>query len=400
MGLEEFDNCDYQLLYDRIIELEHRVYEAELLSDASIDRIMSFNTELHITAWNKTCEVHSGKTKNEVLGKHFFSVFPSAQDNEAIAKAINMSLKGVKMFVPADKGSIDGGYHESHFIPLKDEFGTVTGVLYLVHDVAHRIKTENELKKLNKSLAKKNKDLKEKNRELASFFSIAGNDLKSPLWRIYSFSDIILADKNNVLSEESRTYFKRIQASIQRMNLLTDDIISYSHITEENADISSIDLNNVLRFVKHSLKTVINEKMVNIKADTLPVIAGNSQMLTQLFQNIISNALKFQEPTNLPHISITSDYIPCTDIKIKDAIDSTNYIRLSFSDNGIGFEKKYAERIFEMFQRLHGVNSYPGNGIGLAICRKIMTIHGGFITAESSPGSGSTFSCYFPIANT
>jgi signal transduction histidine kinase len=208
---------------------------------------------------------------------------------------------------------------------------------------------------------------------------------------------MILTKEVEHLSDTGKMYFKRIQASLQRMNLLTDDILSYSQLDTEGETLGSVNLNNTLKFVRNTLSEEIARKNAVIKSDMLPSITGYRTLLSQLFQNIISNALKFQEGEATPEIRISATYVNSSGLKYKELIDDTDYVCISFADNGIGFERKYVDRIFQMFQRLHTGDKYSGTGIGLAICKKIVELHRGYITAESTPGGGSAFHCYLPL---
>jgi PAS domain S-box-containing protein len=378
-------------------ELRRKDTLAELINDASIDRILAINKETKIIAWNKMLESITGISKDESLGRDLFEVLPEMADIPEINRAIKSALKGFKSFVPSDKGSFSGSYCEHHFVPLHDEEGEVFGVLNIIHDVAHRIKVENELRKLNKALVKKNKELKQKNSELVSFAHVTAHDLKEPLRKIYTFLEMILNKDADRLSEEGKVYFRRVQASAQRMGLLTDDILSYTQLNDENNREGSVDLNEVLQDAKQSLMESMTFSQAAIHTAALPAITGFRSLIFQLFKNILHNALKFRNPDATPVVEITSTTASGNDIKHADAVPEVQYCRVSVTDNGIGFDIKYADKIFQIFQRLHPDDQYAGTGMGLAICKKVMEIHQGFITAESSPGKGSTFHCYFPV---
>lgn len=378
-------------------ELLDRATLAEMLNDASIDQVLAFDMNLHIISWNKTCELISGIPTTEAVGKHLHDVFPAIPSFEEVAQAIAMSVKGFKTFVPADKGSYKGGYYENHFIPLKDENGNQFGVMNIMHDVTHRIKYEDELKRLNKALVRKNLELKRKNDDLLSFTHVTSHDLKEPLRKIYTFVELIMTQEGKQLSEKSRHYFRRVQASVQRLGLLTDDILAYAQINSVTFGLSDVDLNASLRRAVSNLSHIIQSKQASVEIGELPVIKGCDKMIVQLFQNLLSNAIKFQEPGAIPRITISASIVKGRDIKNSELAPDTAYCCISVADNGIGFEKKYEQRIFQMFQRLHGSGNYSGTGIGLTLCRKIMDMHNGIIAADSVLGDGSTFYCYFPL---
>jgi PAS domain S-box-containing protein len=371
---------------------------AEMINDASIDRIMVIDTDRKIIEWNKSCETLTGLKKDMLVGQDILIGCPDIEHNEDIQKAITGALKGYRMFVPSEKGSCIGVHHETHFIPLKDNDSKIVGVLCLMHDVAHRVKAENELKSLNKALARKNKELKEKNAEILDFSQITGQDLKEPLRKIYTFIEMLLLKENSNLSDEGKATFKRVQSSVQRMGMLTDDLLNYSQVGLHSADkLVPINLNHVLTAVKSNMRDNIAEKEAVIESEQLPVIDGYRTLLQELFERIIDNALKFRNETNAPFISITAEKVNGTDVPDQGVVPADHYACISFTDNGIGFEQRYVDRIFRMFQRLHSKELYGGSGMGLASCKKIMELHHGFITAESTPGHGSTFHCFFPL---
>lgn len=370
---------------------------AEMLTDASIDRILAFDKDMCITAWNKTVEQLSGIKKEEVMGIKLLERFPKMKEDEVLHNAIYTALNGAHVFLPARKGVYMKGYFESYFIPLRDKYKKVQGVLNIMHDVTHTIQIEQELKAANKSLIRKNRELKHRNAELASFSYIASHDLKEPLRKIYTFIEMILTREADSLSEPGTLYFKRVQASVQRMGLLINDILTFTQLNTEKQTLAEVDLNHTLMMVKNNLADILATTNTVIECDSLPVIKGYRNLLMQLFQNLISNAVKFQEPGNTPRVNIQCATFKGNEIDHPEASADSDYLLLSFRDNGIGFEDKFSDRIFQMFKRLHNNERYPGTGIGLALCRKIAEMHNGFITASSTLRRGSTFNCYLQI---
>lgn len=385
-----------KLVSEEMYQLMDRIHHAELLIDVSIDRVMALDPDMRVITWNKMCEQLWGRTKDEVLGRPVFEVIPEFRSAPVIHNALENALKGLKVFVPAGEGSFGGGYFEQHFIPLREEGREVEGVLVVIHDVAHRVKAENELKALNKSLARKNKELKQRNAELLSFAHVTGHDLKEPLRKIYTFIEMLVSREAEHLSDEGRSLFKRIQGAVQRMGMLTDDILNFAEVGTADKKVEPVDLNHTLKFVLFSLQEQVEGKGAVVALATLPVVQGYRNLLAQLFQHLISNALKFVEAGRAPQISITAAACAGSETGYPEAIPDQRYERISIRDNGIGFEKKYAGRIFQMFQRLNSSPAFPGTGIGLALCQKVAELHHGFIIAESTPGEGSTFHVFLP----
>jgi light-regulated signal transduction histidine kinase (bacteriophytochrome) len=182
------------------------------------------------------------------------------------------------------------------------------------------------------------------------------------------------------------------------MSILIQDLLTFSRISTKQDNTETVALSKVVDTVLSVLELTIQETGAVIKVSQLPLILGDESQLGQLFQNLISNALKFKAPDVAPIIEITADIIRSYQLPahVKPAKATANYYRISVSDNGIGFDQKYAERIFQVFQRLHGRSEFAGTGIGLAICEKVVSNHGGAITATSEPGKGAIFTIYLP----
>ena len=376
--------------------LNEQIKFFEALSNAGIDQMISFDTNKQISFCNKTCADLRQIDKDAVVGELITDVLPVFKENEHILAATQYALLGFKMFVPHEKGTHNGTYYEHHLIPLKDETENVTGVLVIIYDAAPRIIAEQQLQQLNKELQKKNKELKVLNNEVLAFAHMAGHDLKEPLHKIYNFMEIILRDEARNFTDKGRNYFKRVQIAAQRMGLLTDDMLAFAELNIEKSPKTMVDLNRTLAFAKNSLRTQITNKDAEIVADELPTVQGFTSLLSQLFQHILSNALKFQSLSATPKIDISCMLLDGEHLQKFDAPEVNKYCAISFTDNGIGFEQRYAESIFNMFQRLQP-DSFAGNGMGLAVCKKICELHNGFIEARSEPGSGSTFICYLPV---
>jgi PAS domain S-box-containing protein len=249
---------------------------------------------------------------------------------------------------------------------------------------------------LRQELSDKIKQLEEMNEELSSFAFVASHDLREPLRKIQIFSDWLCQRESAKLSPEGLDRFNRIQAAVTRMETLIDDILSYSRLTTANKNFEKLELNAVLENVKSDLQETITETNAVIESDPLPAVKGNASQFAQLFQNLLSNALKYRKRDTPPHVRITCSEVEGKSLEFHNANPNMLYIRISISDNGIGFDEQYSKKIFQMFQRLHGMHEYPGTGMGLAICKKIMEYHGGFISGKGKPGEGAIFDCYIP----
>ena len=264
-------------------------------------------------------------------------------------------------------------------------------------ELRQRRNITNQLKSYQAALQDQIKLLNASNLELEQFAYVASHDLQEPLRKITSYSDRITARYKNALDAEAQTYFDRIASAASRMRNLIDDLLSYSKNSRAPNEMKEVDLNHVFKTVMDDLELSIKNQNATITAENLPVVKGEEIQLRQLFQNLISNALKFTNPGATPLIDITSRAISENEWPVNSAKKrSKKYFEIDIKDNGIGFEEKYADKIFVIFQRLHGGNEYDGTGIGLAICKKITENHDGFITVKSQPGNGTTFRVILP----
>ena len=253
-----------------------------------------------------------------------------------------------------------------------------------------------ERKTMERSLTQKTAELQQTNANLAEFAYVASHDLKEPLRKIQVFSDRIATKEATRLSDTGKDWFRRMQTAAARMDTLIDDLLSFSRTNTNEKPPEPTDLNALLATIKSDLSEQIERSKARIEARDLPTLNVVPIQFRQLMQNLISNAIKFHKPDVPPVIRITADTVPGNESNHPAADKNKLYVKLSFADNGIGFEPEYAERIFGLFQRLHGKGEYPGTGIGLALCKKVAENHDGFIVAEGKPGEGATFNVFLP----
>lgn len=366
---------------------------AEMLYDRSIDRVIAINTDWEIIAWNKTTEIITGIKRNTVFNKPLLDVFPGlGADNEWL-QAVDKCFQGLITFLPSKPGAANRHYYENHFIPLKDDDGAVFGVMNIMHDVAHRVKEELQLEKLSSRLTNQYLQLQKANAELVTFTNITGNDIKEPLKKAYSSLETVARADGPLLSDTSKAALRRVQSSLNRVNLLLEDILALANANTNGRQFTQVKLDIVLAEAVEILHEKIAEKQARIEAEKLPVIYGNAQMMQYLFVNLLDNALKFQPEGNVPVINITARHITGNTRPGVVTGQEKKYVCIYFKDNGIGFKDSEAEQIFNMFERLHPRNRYGGSGIGLTICQKIAEAHGGYMEAKGQEGMGSTFTC-------
>jgi light-regulated signal transduction histidine kinase (bacteriophytochrome) len=243
------------------------------------------------------------------------------------------------------------------------------------------------------TLFAKNRELETMSSELKTFNTIAANDYNETLRNLYTSMEFIVSKDAKNLSDPGRANVRRAQAAIQKLKLLTEDIVAYSKISTDEP-LSAVDLNVILAIVINSLQKKVLENRAVISYKDLPIVQGYPLLMTILFTHLIDNAIKFRKEHLEPVIKITATVQDGADIDHSAANKELTYDVISVIDNGIGFEKQEGEKIFTMFYRLQEKGKSKGSGIGLAICKKIMDLHGGFISSECTPEC-TTFRCYF-----
>lgn len=247
------------------------------------------------------------------------------------------------------------------------------------------------LKKLQVELETSIEELKKSNAGLEEFAYAASHDLQEPLRKINYFAERLRKGLGQRLSEDENRMFERMENAARRMSQLINDLLTYSQISRNKRTFGTTNLNEVLQQVTSDLETAIAEKKAAISIPRLPVIHGDPVQLRQLFQNLLSNSLKYSKQDTPPAISVN-----CNEVTRQINGVSKSFYSIQIVDNGIGFEQEHAERIFKVFQRLHGQSEFPGTGIGLAIVQKVVENHHGIITAAGRPGEGSTFTILLP----
>jgi len=254
--------------------------------------------------------------------------------------------------------------------PLKSESGVIQGGVIVLQDISER-------KKLAEEAARSNAALQQ-------FASVAAHDLQEPIRTVSGFVDLLAENQGSAIDEESARCMSKIKGGVKRMQTLINDLLSYSRIQTKPQVLSPTDCNEIVEGAILNLNASIRSSGGGITFDQLPTVIADISQLSQLFENLLGNALKFAEPGRPPTVHVSAK---------KEGIEWL----FSIKDNGIGIAKEFSEKIFLVFQRLHSSNAYPGTGIGLAVCQKIVERHGGRIWFDSEPGIGTTF--HFTIRN-
>jgi signal transduction histidine kinase len=254
-----------------------------------------------------------------------------------------------------------------------------------VREANARLESVNaQLATTNATLERRAAELARSNAELEQFASIASHDLQEPLRKVRTFTEHLAATESDHLSEKGRDYIVRANSAAERMQKLIEDLLKFSRVSTHGRPFVPVDLGLLTREVIVDLEAQVHQARAQVTVGALPIVNGDALQLRQLMQNLISNALKFRRED------------VATAIEIDGAI-SDGTAKITVRDNGIGFDPRYSQRIFRVFERLHGRTAYAGTGIGLALCRKIVERHGGAIVADSEPGAGSTFSVTIPV---
>ncbi|RRA99751.1 sensor histidine kinase [Larkinella rosea] len=299
-------------------------------------------------------------------------------------------------------------WHLATVKALRDEKGVLFWSGFLVDVQAQKMvdrtlkdnlelmETKQKLEKYQHELKLNIGELNRSNQELAEFAYVASHDLQEPLRKIQSFGTVLVEQFRNELSPPAQDLVQRMHQAAERMHVLIKDILTYSRLNTQHQAFRPIDLNVLVQEVLGDLEVNIGEKKARIGVEPLPSLYGNPLQLRQLFQNLLSNALKFSAPDRSLQIHIFAREVTIFDIPTPVRNREPAYLAISVEDNGIGFDERYHNRIFQLFQRLHGKDQYAGTGIGLTICKKVAEMHGGTIAAQSHPGQGATFTVYLP----
>jgi PAS domain S-box-containing protein len=343
----------------------------------------------YITRWGLGAEKIYGYKAESVIGKYFSFLYT---DEDVAAEWPGHNLK------QADEQSIyeevrekvrQGGEHfwaNAVITPLRNaENGTLVGFAKIVKDISGQKALEEQLKQHHQELASTIRALEESNSDLELFATIAAHDLQVPLRKIENFSELVEKAEIDHLGQESLDYLRRARTSVQSMQALIRDLLQLAKISQEQIEIQVISLSQIVAQVLKILESPIREKKAEIQVGHLDDLEGDESQLTQLIQNLIDNALKFQEKGKKPIINISSKKI------------HEQYCEIQVQDNGIGFRLDQSKVIFENFKRLVGKSSYPGSGVGLAICQRIAERHCGNIAVNSKPGEGTTFIITLPL---
>lgn len=377
--------------YSTELENNELVYK-KMIEEIQDYAIILIDQNGFIQNWNIGAEKIKLYSEAEIIGKHFSTFYLQSDldrglPNKLLTEARETGRAGQEGWRKRKDGSRFWG--SITITAIHNDRGDVIGFTKVTRDLTAQKITEDKL-------AAYTAELEKQNSELEQFAYVASHDLQEPLRKIQTFTEMIrenYADKAFI-----EKYFEKLNFSASRMSELIKSLLNYSRLSKqkESSVITEVDLNDILNEVKIDFELLIEEKKATVTSSTLPCIQGNRFQIGQLFSNLISNSLKFSKEK--PIIKITASIVSEDQLPLVErTVFNEKYFQIIFEDNGIGFENEYKELIFSLFQRLHGKQSeYSGTGIGLALCKKIMDIHNGFMTANGTLGKGATFTVYFP----
>ncbi|RRB06279.1 PAS domain-containing sensor histidine kinase [Larkinella rosea] len=388
-----------------------------------------------IVSWNGGARRINGYSEEEILGK-YFTIFYPEEDllNGKPAMELKMAREVGKYEEEGWRLRKDGSLFWANILitAVYNTAGVLVGFSKVTRDLTERKEAERalqesndryrmlaeQLKLSNSDLANSNEELAASNEEyvalneeleeanrllirsnenLQTFAYVASHDLQEPLRKIQQFGDLLKGNYREGLGD-GINYLERMQSAASRMSQLIRDLLNFSRISTQLHMSTAVSLADIVDQVLTTLDIAIQEAQAQVTVEPLPTVGGDATQLGQLFQNLIGNALKFRRTELVPQITIRSAKVRYLDLppSVKPVRPANEYYQIDVIDNGIGFDEKYVDRIFQVFQRLHGKGEFAGTGIGLAICERVVNNHGGVIKAKSQLGQGSTFSVYLP----
>ena len=365
--------------------------------ESSLDPIITIDHEGVITEFNRAAETTFGYPRDKIIGttpsELLFppSMDPSHKDRiERYLSAGEGSMLGKRAEIEAVRASGET-FPAELAMTISLEQGAPVMSFY-VRDIGERKKAEAEQ-------ARYAAELERSNQELEQFAYVASHDLQEPLRKIRTFSDRLLLKQAEKLDDDGRECLERMQSAAIRMQSLIDGLLSLSRVTTRGQNFEVVDLSQIAAEVVSDLDAQIGQLHGMVDVGKLPTIQADPLQMRQLIQNLIANALKYHREGVPPVVNIAGRYLHGPECRKPGQMPTDEQCRIVVEDNGVGFEDKYAERIFGIFQRLHPRDVYEGTGIGLAICRRIVERHGGTITAHGTPDKGCIFEVMLPVAH-
>jgi PAS domain S-box-containing protein len=360
---------------ERSQELQRLQRRFELILNSAGEGICALDLSGRATFVNPAVARITGWPSNELIGKTEREIFG---ENGPDSETTLIRTAGERMFYRKDGTCLPVEFVKT---PI-NENGLMIGAVLIFKDITER-------KRVEETIAQKADELTRSNAELEQFAFVASHDLQEPLRKIQAFGDRLKLKIGETFPQEAQDYLQRMQNAAARMSTLINDLLTFSRVFRRTDPLVQVDLASVVRGVISDLEVRIEKSGAVLDVGELPTIEADPMQMHQLLLNLVSNALKFQPPGSAPQVSIRSRKFSSS--------SGEPHCEISVQDNGIGFDEKYMDKIFAVFQRLHGRNEYEGTGVGLAVCRRITDRHHGTVTARSQTGKGSTFTITLPI---
>jgi PAS domain S-box-containing protein len=390
-------------------QLEHHFPDA--IAEVKGFAIFMLDTNGIIQTWNNGCELMKGFKADEAIGQNFEILFPDFLKEKNLPAKERQHAKETGRYESENwRRKKNGELFWAHVVLTRvlDEEGNHIGFIKVTQDQTDK---KNYIEELNKSIEETrninakldniNKELVKANNRLGEFAYASSHDLQAPLRKIKTFIDQLKSELWQQLNDHQHELFNRIGKSTDRMVRLIEALLTFSYISKGTGEISEIDLNKQVEEVLEDLELDILEKRAKIKVEELPKIRGDKRQFHQLFQNLISNSIKYTKPDVVPLIQISSYAIKGNEAKENLPVEAADKLfhLIELKDNGIGFEQEYADDIFKVFTRLQGGANYTGTGVGLSIVQKVAENHQGFVWAEGKPGEGAVFKILLPVSS-
>ncbi|MGK2861631.1 MAG: ATP-binding protein, partial [Chitinophagaceae bacterium] len=389
-------------------KLHNKIRESEeyfrQLTELLPQKISQADTAGNVYFYNQNWLSYSGLGIEELKSDGWVRIV-HPDEREEVKKRWQNSVKTGNNFEMEIRLSDTKGeykWHLSRATAMKDDRGNIVkwigATTEIQKQVEQRTELEREVENRTNELRQANQELVHMNKELEAFTYISSHDLQEPLRKIQTIASFILDKENQHLSEKGKNYFHLMQHEAQRMKILIQDLLSFSKLNSADRKFENIDLKVILEEVRFEFKEVIAEKHAVIELKEICDVYVIPFQFRQLMHNLISNALKFSNPKIPPHITIECRKLQNVDANLVSLMPLQEYCHLHITDNGIGFEKEFNGKIFDVFQKLHSKEDYAGTGIGLAIVKKIVENHNGIITAQGVLNKGAAFDIYIPVA--